>query len=61
MRVNLKFCYLLSCMLKLATFILYEIILTYTRSGARAYADYIVERAVVHFCENVYVFSYANC
>ena len=39
-------CYLLSSMLKLTTFIHYEIITIYTKCGARAYANCMGVRAV---------------
>ena len=39
-------CYLLSSMLKLTTFIHYEIIIIYTKCGARAYANCMGVRAV---------------
>ena len=39
-------CYLLSSMLKLTTFIHYEITIIYTKCGARAYANCMGVRAV---------------
>ena len=39
-------CYLLSSMLKLTTFIHYEITIIYTKCGARAYTNRIGVRAV---------------
>ena len=40
------FCYLLSSMLKLTTFIHYELIIINAKCGARAYANCIVVRAL---------------